>query len=176
MNYQQYFNSMKEIKEGQEKLRLLELDVKNEAYNEGLFHFELKELVDEINACTGIVYNRYNVSFDKKVPSFINNIEQAKDYFKNYTVYATTFLPTAFGIYLSTLVKPDTKLSDGTKIWDHMHLSKGKNADGMRLLEIDEDAKDKIMVYLPPETPIYRKPAVETAIQNIIKHKIKTKK
>lgn len=110
------------------------------------------------------------------IPDYCKDIEAIKNRLNYQHVIISTFLYACGGIPLIARLDKDTKLSDGTNIWDHITISKGKNPFGERLLRIDEKAQEKVMFNLHPESHLFKNITVSTAVKNIIAHREKQQK
>lgn len=171
MNYNQYLNSIKEIETKRKKLDELEKEIKDEARREGLFLFELKELIEEIEQVSLQNINNTDVQISMKVPDYCKDIEAVRNRLNNDHAIMSTFFFACGGISLTTRLDKDTKLSDGTSIWNHISISKGKNPFGQRLLQIDKDAQKKVMFYINPDSDLLKNTTVAVAVENIIKRR-----
>ena len=171
MKYNQYLNSIEEINQQRKKLDELEKEIKDEARREGLFLFELKELVDEIQSISYYHINNTDVQISMKVPDYCKDIEAVRNRLNNDHAIMSTFFVACGGISLTTRLDKDTKLSDGTSIWDHISISKGKNPFGQRLLQINKKAQNKVMFYINPDSDLLKNTTVAVAVKNIIKRR-----
>lgn len=168
MTIQQYYNSIKEIANQRKKLDELEKQINEEARREGLFLFELKELINEIEQVSLQNINNVDVNISMKVPDYCKDIESVKDRLKTQHAIMSTFLYACGGFTLMTRLNEDTKLSDGTNIWNHISISKGKNPFGQRLLKLDKNAQEKVMFCIYPDTELLKNTTISVAVANIL--------
>lgn len=173
MNIQQYYNSIKEIVDQREKLNELEKQINEEAHREGLFSFELKELITELKSISVKPINIADVKISMKVPDYCKDIESVKARLKNQRAIMSTFIFACGGFTLSSKIDENTKLSDGTSIWEHISISKGKNPFGQRLLNLDKKAQQKVMFYIYPNSDLLKNTTISIAVANILSRREK---